>query len=146
MFLDDEDPVYLAKKAAAANACDDTECKDDSHGHSHGAAAAGAGEGETTSTSTSTTTSTSTSTYPPALEPIIINHGHCLLVETNMLCGLIGTGHGHGHGGEPEPKARKKKHDLTGVSSVGILCEVGRCRLTISQPVLKAHVVSALSA
>jgi len=33
-------------------------------------------------------------------------------------------GHGHGHGAEPvAKKPRKKKHDLTGVSSVGILAE-----------------------
>ena len=35
-----------------------------------------------------------------------------------------GAGEGHGHWGEPAAKKpRKKKHDLTGVSSVGILCE-----------------------
>ena len=33
-------------------------------------------------------------------------------------------GHGHGHGAEPAAKKpRKKRHDLTGVSSVGILAE-----------------------
>ena len=35
-----------------------------------------------------------------------------------------GHGHGHGHGAEPAAKKpRKKRHDLTGVSSVGILAE-----------------------
>ena len=35
-----------------------------------------------------------------------------------------GHGHGHGDAAEPAPKkARKKRHDLTGVSSVGILAE-----------------------
>lgn len=31
--------------------------------------------------------------------------------------------HSHGHGEEPPKKRKKKKHDLTGVSSVGILAE-----------------------
>ena len=34
-----------------------------------------------------------------------------------------GHGHGHGHGEPAKKKPRKKKHDLTGVSSVGILAE-----------------------
>jgi len=35
-----------------------------------------------------------------------------------------GHGHGHGDAAEPAPKkAKKKRHDLTGVSSVGILAE-----------------------
>ena len=45
---------------------------------------------------------------------------------TDEACTDHSHGHGHGHGHNEEPakkKPKKKKHDLTGVSSVGILAE-----------------------
>ena len=77
--------------------CVDPACEDASHGHSH----AGAVEH---------------------------GHGHG---EKKEACATEGCAdeahdHGHGHGGAKKAKVekpRKKRHDLSGVSSVGISCE-----------------------
>ncbi len=95
------DPYFLeedaAEAASAAAACADPACADESHGHAHGAAAGAA------------------CAVDGCAEP---SHGH-------------GHGHGHAHGEHgheaKKPKVaappRKKRHDLSGVSSVGIEAE-----------------------
>lgn len=92
-FLDGEE----GGEGVAEADCVDPACEDASHGHSH----AGAVEH---------------------------GHGHG---EKKEACATEGCAdeahdHGHGHGGAKKAKVekpRKKRHDLSGVSSVGISCE-----------------------